>query len=88
MSKRGFFGRAFDWITDKPVREIVPSTCLSFVEFRARSHKLILGFHKGMSIYEYSGVDRETFELLVSAPSPGSYFNWAIRNEFPYRRIQ
>ena len=39
------------------------------------------------AIYQYLGVPAAVHQALLSASSKGRYFNHAIRERFPYRRI-
>ena len=47
---------------------------------------LDLAFQTG-AVYRYFGVPRLVFDQLIAAESKGAYFNRAIRNRFPYRRL-
>ena len=40
------------------------------------------------SIYEYSGVSPEVYRRFVNAPSPGSFYQDQIEENFPGRRIR
>ena len=76
---------AVDWIFDREQSSPFTSTCLEYAIFKPRSHVLICGF-TDRTEYEYYYVDKETYVNLVSASSVGNYFNWNVRDSFPYRK--
>lgn len=55
------------------------SSALSSAEYDPDSESLTIDFTDGNS-HTYDGVDASTFVGLVSAASPGAYFNANIRN--------
>jgi hypothetical protein len=63
----------------------VSSSLLTVVAYSTLG-ALDLTFHTG-AIYRYFGVPRLVFDQLIAAESKGAYFNQAIRNRFPYRRV-
>jgi hypothetical protein len=38
----------------------------------------------GRAIYQYFGVPAAVYQRLLGAPSKGSYFNQAVRGQFPF----
>lgn len=65
----------------------VTSSQIAEVGYDAEAKKLrVLFNHKG-SLYEYSGVEQETFDALVGAASVGIYFNENVKSRYPFVRI-
>jgi hypothetical protein len=62
------------------------SSTLAAGAYDAASRTLELEFRDG-SAYRYAGVPAGTFEALAAAPSKGRYFNAAIRDRFPSRKV-
>ncbi len=54
------------------------STNLSYCKYDTVLSLLLVIFHNGTE-YEYSGVDLQTYQELISASSAGSYFNRVIK---------
>ena len=46
---------------------------------------LILDMHDGVTL-EYFDIPLHTFSALVSAPSPGAYYNHQIRRAFRFKQ--
>jgi len=68
-------------------RQLFESSNLASVGYDESNQILEIEFKHG-SIYQYSEVDKETYEELMSAESKGSYFNSCIRGAFPYILIK
>lgn len=62
------------------------SSNLSFANYDPATETLTIGFKSG-STYEYDGVDPDTYEGLLAAPSAGAYFAAVIRDGYPSRRV-
>jgi hypothetical protein len=63
------------------VRVDLNSSALSAAEYDTSSEELTIDFMDGDS-RTYSGVPSDTFFELVTAGSPGGYFNANIRNSY------
>lgn len=63
----------------------VESSAISSVGFL--DHNLYVEFTSG-GIYKYYDVDSLYYNTLLTADSPGSYFNKYVKNEFEYDRLQ
>jgi hypothetical protein len=63
----------------------VRSSLLTVVTYSTPA-TLDLSFQNG-AVYRYFGVPSFVFDQLLAAESKGTYFNQAIRNRFPYRRL-
>ena len=73
--------------TERYIRYVFrESKMLSYALYDTLSSSLLVIFHNG-SEYEYSGVDLDTYNELLLAPSAGSYFNTVIR-KFKYERLK
>jgi hypothetical protein len=64
----------------------VESTTLATVAYDEARKVLRLEF-RSRAIYEYFGVPSAVHGGLLRAPSRGSFFNQAIRGQFPYSRV-
>jgi hypothetical protein len=64
----------------------VESTTLATVAYDEARELLRLEF-RSHEIYQYLGVPAVVHQALLSAPSKGSYFNQAIRQRFPFKRV-
>lgn len=65
----------------------VTSSQIAAVGFNPETKQLRVSFIHGNSLYEYDGVEQETYDDLVNASSVGSYFAQNVKGVFPYRRI-
>jgi hypothetical protein len=75
-----------DWTFDRKQTVATPqSTCLDYVEYTPRSHRMMCGFTDG-SEYAYSGVEKEAYLDLIGAGSVGRHFNYNVRMQYPYQR--
>ena len=68
-------------------RKRVNASKLRSVGYEPRGRVLEIEFTSG-SIVQYSGVSEEVHRRLMSAPSPGSYFEDQIDENFPSKRIR
>jgi len=73
-------GEAFEQYFNS-VRVSLSSSALSSAEYDPDSRVLTIDFTDGDS-HSYDGVDLDTFVSLVTAGSPGAYFNANIRNSY------
>lgn len=62
------------------------STLLQAAVYHAERNLLELQFRSG-ALYRYCGVPAQTYQELLSAESPGGYFNRRIRNRFAYIQV-
>ena len=65
----------------------VSSSSIDEVGYDPGQRTLAICFHTGWE-YHYADVPREIFETLLSASSIGGYFNFDIRDSYPYQRIR
>lgn len=63
----------------------VSSSHLESVGYDANSATLDIEFKNG-SLYRYYNVPQFEFDQLMSASSPGTYFNANIKNTYSYER--
>ena len=64
----------------------VSSSNLRAVGYDAKSQTLHIQFHSG-GLYEYCGVDQQTYDELLAASSQGTYFHQHIKDVFGYRKL-
>jgi len=62
------------------------STAFCWFSYDDANRLLTVGF-RNKTCYQYSGVPEHVFALLQSSPSRGQYFNFAIRNRYPGRKV-
>jgi hypothetical protein len=62
------------------------SSNLASAEYDEATRELTITFKSGAS-YAYSGVDRTTYDDLLTASSPGRYFAEYIKGKHPDRRL-
>ena len=67
-------------------RVAVKSSSISSVGYWKEGLVLEIEFVTG-AVYEYQKVPAECFEEFVRAPSCGRFFNQAIRDRYPHRRL-
>lgn len=68
-------------------RKRVNASTIRSVGYDARQQVLEIEFSSG-SIIQYSGVSPEVHRRFMSAPSPGSFFQDQIEENFSGRRIR
>jgi len=61
------------------------SSNINNAEYNPETRQLQIVF-KGGSAYTYADVDQTTYDGLITAPSPGSYFAQKIRDNFKYTK--
>ena len=66
----------------KPLR----ATGLKAAGYDERNRKLVIETTTGT--FEYANVSPEIYRRLMASPSPASYFNDAIEEEFTGRRLK
>lgn len=64
----------------------VTSSNLASVGYESETKTLEVEFHTG-DIWQYDGVPKGNYALLMSAPSVGSYFAQQIKSVYPGRKI-
>lgn len=62
------------------------STTLAYCKYDTLHSLLLVIFHNGTG-YEYSGVDLQTYQELIAAPSAGIYFGKVIRGKYKTERV-
>ena len=67
-------------------RKPVFSSMIASVGYAARTKTLEIEFLSGR-IYQYFGVDKDTYDALLRAPSLGTYFNECIKDEYSFVRL-
>jgi len=65
----------------------VLSTDLSHARYDPDAGVLRIRFHSG-GVYEYYGVPRRAYDLLLAAPSKGKYFHQHIKGRYDFARIR
>jgi hypothetical protein len=61
------------------------SSNLDSAEYDAETRQMTIRF-KGGTVYTYEDVDQATYDGLMTAPSPGSYFVSKIRDVFGWTK--
>lgn len=64
----------------------VNSSNLAKVGYDSFSNTLEVKFHNG-SAYRYKNVPPGIYNALLHASSKGTYFNYNIKNRYPYSRV-
>jgi hypothetical protein len=67
-------------------RKRISASTIRSVGYDADQQALEIEFSSG-SIVQYSGVSPEVHHRFVNSPSPGSFFQDQIDENFPYKRI-
>jgi len=67
-------------------RKRVNSSKIRAVGYDAKAQTLEVEFSNG-TVYAYSGVSPEVHRRLMNAPSPGSFFEERIAEEYSSRRV-
>jgi prevent-host-death family protein len=62
------------------------STTMAGVGYDATTQTLEIEFRNG-HVYQYHGVEAETFEQLMNARSKGQFLNAHVRNSYPFSRV-
>ncbi len=68
-------------------RKRVSASSISSVGYDAGKQLLEIEFSSG-SIVQYSGVSPEVHRRFMSSPSPGSFFQDQIDENFPSRKVR
>ena len=63
----------------------VKSSYLKAVAYDEDSELLKVKFKKG-TVFSYHGVQKETFDNLMLAPSVGAFFAHEIRGAYPFKK--
>lgn len=66
-------------------RATFTSTSLTTAAYWTNRNALEIEF-RDQTIYRYFNVPAALYEALLTAPSPGAYFNAHLRKPFPHRR--
>lgn len=64
----------------------VDSSCIDAIAFNQLSSKLSIRFNS-REVYEYSNVCSDIFQDFLDADSKGHFFNFYIKDEYPYSHI-
>lgn len=64
----------------------VRSTMANALGYDPKQHRLQIEFKNG-AVYQFEGVDRETWEDMKESDSPGGFFNREIKGNYLSRRI-
>lgn len=64
----------------------VESTMANAVGYDPDRHRLQIEFKNG-SVYQFEGVDEDTWEEIKETDSPGRFFNREIKGNYPSRRV-
>jgi hypothetical protein len=62
------------------------SSTIRSISHQSETNTLLVEFKSG-GTYEYSGVDKETFNEFVSQSSVGSYFHKTIKGKYEARKL-
>lgn len=68
------------------LKQGVASTNLTSVGYDAETGTLEVEFSNGR-VYQYYGVPNNMHDQLMRAPSKGQFFNFYIRNSYPFSRV-
>lgn len=68
------------------VMQDVSSSAIRGIGYDGGSQQLTVTFNSGRS-YAYAGVPYQRYTAFEQANSKGRYFNSAIRNRYPYKRV-
>jgi hypothetical protein len=63
------------------MRVLFNSTNIAEAFYQPSTQILEIYFHSG-HVYRYAGIDRDTFDELISAPSAGKFYNNHIRGQY------
>lgn len=64
----------------------VKSSNLDMIGYDSADNKMMVQFKNG-ELYEYHGVDAQTYKDMMDATSIGQYFNKMIRGRHSYKKI-
>lgn len=67
-------------------RKRINANKIRAVGYDPKSQALEVEFSNG-TVYVYSGVSQEVYRRLMNAPTPGSFFEERIADEFSSRRV-
>ena len=67
-------------------RSVVASSNLRAVGYDSHSQTLEVEFISG-SVYQYYGVPEQIHVEIMQASSKGKFFNYYIKNMYPYSRV-
>lgn len=76
----------FDYTTVDMVS--VESTCFSEIGYDEDYEILLVRFLDSGSLYEYYDVPESVYEELLSAESPGGYYNENIKGQYECERLE
>jgi hypothetical protein len=66
----------------------MPSTAIRFISYDAQQRELFVTFVPTGKTYSYSDVPEEIYREFLAAGSRGQFFNFNIRDRYPYREIK
>lgn len=64
----------------------VDSSTIDYVGYQTWTSSVFVKFLNG-DVYKYTAVDREVFDELLNAPSPGSYLNNNFKGTYAYEKV-
>jgi hypothetical protein len=67
-------------------RKPLESSTVASAGYDASTSTMEVEFTSG-TLYDYFAVPRSTFERLLTAESPGQFFNQHIRDVYPFRKL-
>jgi hypothetical protein len=68
-------------------RKYLQSSNLLAVRYQPYTGVLEVAFHDG-HVYQYFKVPAKLYSELMHASSHGSFFNYNIRRQFPFRKVR
>lgn len=68
-------------------RKAVSSSSIASIGYNARTETLEVEFVTGR-VYSYRGVEKQTYEAFMTAPSKGTFFNEGIRGAYSFFRVR
>lgn len=67
-------------------RQTVDSSNLISIGYDEKTKKLEVEF-KGGTIYQYDGVEPESWEEFKVSPSKGQFFHQTIKNRYTFKKV-
>jgi len=64
----------------------IQSSNITELDYDSTTQELLVVF-RGGSVYRYTGVPRSIVDGIISAVSPGKFFNEAVKNSYAFKRV-